>query len=492
MIFSAKLATTYRTTLTVLDPTAGTKVTGLVAGNFTFTLSKNGANQAIAGNTFSEVSVGSNPGEYLITVSGVTGFPAATGYYVLTATRTSTNQVYRDEILVTESGAPGGTIGTGVFTAVSGNGRITDGASALDGATVRIVRSSGTLYAQTASSATGVWGPVYFDADDTYTLVVQKSSYTVGARTITVSAGIATGPGADIALTAASSTSGVLASDLWAYARQVYLDRTGTKADLEIKQAVNDAITMVATAADWPWYHTYGRVTLQPVYSTGTISVTTGSAAVAGTATVFPSWAASGEMLIDGQWETVLTRSSNTALVLDNVYARSNYSGAYTLVQWEYTLPSDVRRIESLSSDVQFPWSADPVSRATIEQSRYTWITADTRPWQWSIARDRICVWPLPSQVVGMNVLYYRMPAALVAAGDTVDFDPNLLELMRRAIDVQIATRGACSAGKPEEVSRKFEECMMRSVPQNRTARNPTLIGRGLSAWDDMMYARVT
>jgi len=196
----------------LIDSTAA-PVTGKVQANFTFDLTKNGTgNQSTTGITLTEVSAATDPGVYHLDISGSTGFPAATGTYLLKIFVTAdSTQVVVATYRVNSDGTGAGTIGPVSFTATAADGRITDGASALSGATVLIKRSTGVNYTSFTSSATGVWGPAYFTEADTYTLSVFKSGYsTSNTGTITVTAtpaSSAVGPLADLALTVSSSGS---------------------------------------------------------------------------------------------------------------------------------------------------------------------------------------------------------------------------------------------------------------------------------------------
>lgn len=78
-------------------------------------------------------------------------------------------------------------------------------------------------------------------------------------------------------------------------------------------------------------------IRLNKPYSTGTISVAAGT--VTGVGTVFPSWAASGELAINGVRYKVATRVSNTSLTLSDTTVTAPAGTQYTLVQVDYVLP---------------------------------------------------------------------------------------------------------------------------------------------------------
>lgn len=462
-----KVGTTFRTSFDYA-------VTGLSDSDFTKELMKDGVNVAAPpGITITNISAGRR---YDVAVSGTTGFPSATGTYTLTISRTSIpNDRWDIEVVVNSNGLPSGTTGLASFTSTTANGRVTDGTSALQYATVYVRRASGAILTTAVTDSSGNWGPVYFDADGTYSLVVQRSGYSAGTGTVTVSGSTATGPGADITLTASASASTILASSLWAYARRMFHSRNGTKSDTEVRESVNDALDMISSQRDWPWYETLGRINLQAAYSTGTVAVTNGSATVTLTGGTFPSWAASGDIWIDGMWLPVLTRDSNTQVTLESAWHGASLTGeTYVLAQTEYALPSDCRAVQNIIQQSGWLWGPDPVSRWRIDILRQTWApnaSGSTGPWVYAIDGDSIVLWPYHSQAVMASVLYLRKPAALTSPTDTADWDPNQIELLRRAIDYQVSLRGECVAGDSKACYDRFREALARCTNQDRTAR---------------------
>ncbi len=212
----------------------GQPVTGKVAGDYTVQITKNGTgNQATTGITGpTEVDATNNAGLYTLTCSGSTSFLSATGVFEVKVFRTADlTLVWNDICIVTSDGTGAGTFGAASFTATASDGRVVSSAAALSGATVTILTPTATIYTQLTSSATGVWGPVYFNTNGTYQIQVQKTGYTTTTGTITVSGSVATGPGADLSITAVSTGSTLLVSTLMAYVRRVMLDASGTKSD---------------------------------------------------------------------------------------------------------------------------------------------------------------------------------------------------------------------------------------------------------------------
>jgi len=477
-----KIGTTLKDSLHYLNKTTYAGVTGKVQGDFTIKISKNSTgNQATTGVTITEVDATNNAGEYHFEVSGTTGFAAATGEYTVRIYDTgATEYTWEETYLVTSDGTGAGTVGAGSFTATASDGRVTDGASALADATIRIRKSDNSILTTFTSSATGVWGPVYLD-NGTYTIDVQKSGYSAStSKTIAVSGGVATGPLTDVALTAVSSGTGLTASDLWAYARRMVRNANGTQADTEIKQAVNDALDMIAQERLWPRYKTHGELSLAGEYSTGTIAIVQASTNVTLTGGTWPTAAASFKLLIDGKVYRIASRTSGTVLVLTTAWADASITGeSYVLFRDEYTLPSDCMRMGRLLPGTGWAASPEPVGFEQILEFQNASATGQKYPSCWAIhgsgASDKILLYPYPSDPNHLAFWYYRKPAALTASVDEGDWDPQHINLLRRAIDYQMAIRyETCVAGNPEVCYSRYQVALSKATSNDKTAVRQT------------------
>lgn len=441
----------------------------LTDGDFTKEVDKNGVAAANTG-----VSVSYIGGRrYAVTVNATTGFVAATGTYNLTIYRTSApSDRWTLVARVTNDGTAGGTTGSASFTASSGNGRVTDGAVAIQYATVYISRpSGGGAYTSTTTDASGNWGPVYFDSNGTWPLTVQKSGYSIGGSSIVVSGTTASGPGTDIALTTAAS-SGYTLSSLIAYARRMYRDRTGNKADAELTQAINEGLMWIATEHLWTWYHTTGRLNINGAYQTGTVALTNGDATVTLSGGTWPSWAADANLYFNGMYHPVASRTSGTDIELVNAWTETSQTAAsYVLAQTDYDLPSDCMRLDKITSTTDWIWGPDPCSRYLLEEARARWALSSMQPPNlWAIIKNQVVIWPMSSANKMVNILYFRRPATLVSSTDEADWDPNLGSLLHRAIDYQVSLRGDCVAGTKDECFKVLREEMARAISQDRTA----------------------
>ncbi len=464
----------------------------LTTSDFTISVDKDGVAASNSGITITYIA----GQRYCVTVAAG-AFPATAGNYNLTIYRTSVPSDRWTLIArVTSDGTAAGTSGSATFTSTTSNGRVVDGSSAaVANATVYIQAPSGATYATLLTDANGNWGPVFFNTNGTYAITVQKSGYSVGGGSITVSGTTATGPGTDIQITVVSASGSTTLSQLLAYARRMYRDRTGTKTDTELTQAVNEALLWIATEHLWPWFHTTGRINIKATYTTGTLALTNGSATVTLTGGVFPSWAADGDIYFNGMYHPVYSRDSNTQVTLVNAWQEASQSSAsYVLAQTDYDLPSDCMRLDKITSSTDWVWGPDPVSRYMLEDARSRWrITSQQPPRMWAIIKNQVVVWPMPSADKMVNILYFRRPGVLVSASDVADWDDNLISLLHRSIDYQVSLRGDCVAGSKDECYKILREDLQRAISQDRTAptRRPGLATSGYNA-DRIFGATIT
>lgn len=451
---------------------------GQTGKTFTTKLSKNTATQAVAGVTISEVSVGSNPGLYALTVDQATGFPAADGTYNLTITDSANAaRVWEQTVIVNAQGAPS-TAGVS-FTASASNGRAMAGGNPLANATAVITTPAGAIYAVFTTGATGLWGPVYFTTDGVYGVTVQAAGYAAATGTITVSGTgtIATGPLADLTLVAAA-TNPLSASELWAYFTRQARDVSGGKADVERKQGVQEALEMLAKECQWNWllrrsfFQLRGKVTVTAVLTNGSAVVTT-----TGTDT-FPTWAAEGRAFLMSQVVDIASYDSTTQITLAAPWMQPTMTVAVTIFKDEYALPDNTLWFHQLIPYQRWAWGGTPESQEVFFQRQSAMMYGQQFPSCWSVFSGKLGLYPYPSQDALLAYTYYIQPTQLNTGTDVADWDPAQVEVLHRAIDVQVVNRyGSCAGGEAGEIMGRYKTALARA---RTTDREPTSAGNAL------------
>jgi len=473
-----RIGTTLRDAV-VLQDGSGAFVTGLVNADFTKRLSKDGTgNQTVTGITVTEVDSVNNPGEYEIEIAA-SAFVATAGTYTLQIIRTAdTTYTFEQVYVVNTTGSSSSTPAS--FTATASDGRVMYSGSPVSSASVYLTTGS-TFWSETTTDASGLWGPVYL-TDGTYTVRIQKTGYAQSTATITVSGATVTGPGADITLAIGSTTNPMAAAQLWAYARRMAVDMMGPKGDAIIKGSVNDALDMVSSERHWPHLMRRSFLAMHGPYSTGTITITNGSANVELVGGTFPTWAASGKLWISNQIIDIYARTDNDTLTLDQAWGGATISGAtYILYQNEYDLPDDLWRFHRNLPGQRWGWGAQPGSIAEVLEAEAGAVYGQAFPDVFAIANGSFLCWPYPNADVMLAYTYYARPARLTTDTDIADWDSVHLEVLKRAIDYQLARQiGKVVAGDANTTLAAYKEALGRDAVQDKSAVDLPTVGSDL------------
>lgn len=446
-------------------------VTGKTQGSFTIVLS-NATTTVVSpsGVTITEVGLG----VYQITIAA-SAFLATNGSYELLIYDTATpiyswEQVYE----VTPSGLPG-PIATVSFTSTAGNGRVTDGTgNPLSGA--RVLITLGTVY-QTAltTNALGNWGPVFLPAG-TYTVYAQLAGYSQASGSLVFTSSTATGPGADLAMTAIANVSTIVASDMWTYARQQSYDQVGSSADLKIKRAVNSATDMIAQERKFNWWLRRQNLTING-FQNVTVLLTNGSANIVIQSGTFPAWATVGAKIKVNSGASnsqaildLTSQTNNTTVTFNGTWAgptAATYAGV--LFQDTYALPTNMYQFGRILPGQQWGWGGLPVSAETIWEWQNASAFQQQGPSGFAIANGSVIIWPFPSVTQNYNYTMHARPVPAQNPSDTIDWDPAQITLLKFAINYQIAVEfGKAVAGGIDECLKAYRDALGRMVTTDK------------------------
>lgn len=461
------------------NPVTGQPVTGNVAASYTVQVTKDGTgNQSTAGITGpTEVSAVNNAGVYALSISGSTAFLAATGVYEIKVFRTADlSLVWNETIIVTSDGTGAGTYGIASFTPTASNGRVMSGGVPLSGATILILQPNGTTpYDQQTSDASGLWPTVFFNTNGVYIVNVSKPGYTSTTGTITVVGATATGPAADLSLTAISIGSTILVSSLMSYVRRVMLDASGTKSDTIVLEVINEAAEMVFMEMQWPFWNRPGVIELLPPYTTGTLTLTSGSAVVTFAGATLPAWVDAGCDLFvpsTNSWYRIATRDSNTQVTIRDSYNNTTTASlGFSISRNRMALPATCARTNDLLFGPNWPYSPKMVSAASIEMQKDLWQQANSSTLLWAVEQNYITVWPPPLEYRRCNFMYFHKPVQ-VASGDTLDYPAQQLLLLRRALDYCASLRGATTAETRTAAKKAYDDAKGQALSWDQTTTN--------------------
>lgn len=203
---------------------------------------------------------------------------------------------------------------------------------------------------------------------------------------------------------------------------------------------VNRVLREVQSKGPWSWLLKEGAITTVAEYSTGTVSLTQGSATVTGSGTTFTS-AMVGRRFrsSDGTQYTISAYVSGTQVTLSTAYAGSSVSGAaYRIYQDVYSLPSDCVVLQSWWNTQTRCWvRAVPRSsvfeRSVLMDMRSGWpevaaMWQGTQPTGSTPTSPQVVFWPAPSSVQLIPILYVRGISRLTGPASVLDV-PAALEL---------------------------------------------------------------
>lgn len=182
-------------------------------------------------------------------------------------------------------------------------------------------------------------------------------------------------------------------------------------------EAVAQAYRGIGNCMPWSYLHRRAQITTNEPYRTGTIGYVASTKIVTLTGGTWPSWVAQSLMLIGQTAYAVDTVISSTQLKLKpNRSPAANVVGSgYTLMQIEYTLPTDFLRLEEL---VQMGtiWTMFPMEGGS-QLSSARFFPAPSRPWQYLLRGStyfggRLCLElaPPPNGVYVYDISYFAQP----------------------------------------------------------------------------------
>lgn len=258
-------------------------------------------------------------------------------------------------------------------------------------------------------------------------------------------------------------------ADIEAYAQRISGLRVGSRVNAIIAESINSAIETIAKDVDATRYFDTGRLNIVGDYSTGTVAITNGSATVTLTGGTWPSWAASGEIMIDGQWYDVSTRDSNTALTLSANWHLPSVTGkSYVLYQDNYSVADNVMELgaEPFYGN-EWLWGARPVGYEQLLRFKQYWTSGDENARYWAFHNRRIWLWPYPTEDRVAYYVFRKLPTRVTfGAGGNLEVDDAHRTLLEAAVAVELRKRGCYSMGGSPETDYYQELARARTIGQ--------------------------
>lgn len=232
------------------------------------------------------------------------------------------------------------------------------------------------------------------------------------------------------------------------------------------------------------------RFTLNAPYDTGDIEIVDG--VVTGSGTSFPSWAADGEIVVNGVSYTVASRSSGTSLTLDDTSVTVAAGSSYTLQQVDYVLPDlfggfrgDLYLNQSLNTLGYVLRRGDKNELLQLQKSNLADFAS--QPSRYAVfagsqtgAADQewlLTVWPFPDAEYTLTGFYtinpYRLTSALPYPMGGLPLSECLREAVLAAAEVEFR-------GEPGIHNTLFRERLMAAIFYDRQMSSPGNLGQNL------------
>lgn len=184
-----------------------------------------------------------------------------------------------------------------------------------------------------------------------------------------------------------------------------------------IRRAASNAYKRIAYHPHkWRYYICRSRVNLNGIYSTGTIAYTASTRTFAISGGSWPSWAANGEIKVDGKlYDCESVSGSSLVVTADNCPVSNISSGtSYELHQASYPLPVDFQDIHFVKNESL--WQQRYVSpESWYALNRCEGSTGDPECWtvigdlkKGRYGRQSLCVYPTPTTDAAHEFLMRR------------------------------------------------------------------------------------
>lgn len=228
-------------------------------------------------------------------------------------------------------------------------------------------------------------------------------------------------------------------------------------------------------------------------YSTSTVTVESGSVTLSiaspNQSAAFPSWAAAGELSVDGVSYTVATRGGDTSLTLDDTGVTEAAGSSYVLQQLDYVLPD---LFGGFRGDLYLGGNTDTIGRvlqrcdiSEILELRNRGVSDfDAQPCRYAVFPDAqtgtggqrwlMAIWPTSDAAYTISGIYTINPYKLTSSLTYPMGGLPLAECLREAC---LAAAEIEFRGEPGIHSGMFGQRLQMAISYDRQMSNPGVLG---------------
>lgn len=245
----------------------------------------------------------------------------------------------------------------------------------------------------------------------------------------------------------------------------------------------------------WSWLMKEDELTTEAPWTgdsntVATVTISSGTCTLDDTVThAWPSWAASGELLVGGVSYTVASRTNDDEIVLDDTSDAADVTaGTFKLGQHRYQLPDDFLALDSPltyqpGSGGWWP-SVEIRNESDIRQARQShelfshpiMIAVVPRPFVGATGqRFDALLGPTPDARYVLQYRYIRVPDTIDATHKYQPGGPSLSELMLSACLAESEAKLNNAANQYYE--QRFQRAMAAAIQQDRISHTPMMHG---------------
>lgn len=241
---------------------------------------------------------------------------------------------------------------------------------------------------------------------------------------------------------------------------------TGTKAASLQRLAVAAVYRNLPLLHPWTYYRRRKQVVTNAPYGEGTIAYDATTLAVTLSGGTWPTWAASGSIIINSKVYKVDTRDSGTQLTLSSTRSPAidvDAGTGYQLYQSEYALPADFSRMEQVV-EIGSAWVLEYIPPEQMLDWAYT-LFSPTRPWRFTISGAQY------GPIGRMNIEFIPPPASSQTFDILYEAKPRARTLQTEATAGTVSISGSTVTGVGTTFTSAMVGCVLRT---GTTTKLPT------------------
>ncbi len=256
-----------------------------------------------------------------------------------------------------------------------------------------------------------------------------------------------------------------------------------------LKSFYNQAMSMqTGKRHRWSFLRSEYTITTVAPYSTGTVAATSGVVTLS--SGTWPSWAASGVLIVDDVWYTIATRDSSTQVTLSDTSVSITAGETYQIVQAEYDLPSNFGGIDGpliyKPGNLAFFHKVPLVGEYQIPEGRSRWDTT-------SFPQIASLKQKAPSATYGARwaIQFYPTPDAAYQLVGRIKYDPAALTTgkypMSGTAHYETVLLSCLAVAKPNEYMGRYQQALTASIEMDQNEMGPENLGANTDRSDDGM-----